>query len=175
MKINITILKINSEQDQKSIKSNYFFVDIFHTIMKDKINTDTIVFINVNQISNDTEETLEFIKRYLEEYKKYDIVICTTGAPSKIDYPESEYYLLNDNLCDSGRKPIPIDEELEKQREYWESLGFVNVNNYCLFDYKLPFIYPNEIGNKIIEGFNNKIIEEFGNKIIGGGGENNAK
>lgn len=39
-----------------------------------------------------------------------------------------------------------------------EDAGFVDVNNYVGYEYKTAFIYPNEIGQKVIDTMNERIL-----------------
>ena len=45
----------------------------------------------------------------------------------------------------------------EIENKILEKAGFVNVNNYVNYKYKTAFIYPNELGQKIIDAMNKKV------------------
>ena len=49
-----------------------------------------------------------------------------------------------------------IYDVLERENKILENAGFVNVNNYVGYEYKTAFIYPNELGQKVIDAMNKK-------------------
>ena len=84
-------------------------------------------------------------------------VILTTAYISTEEFPESEWYLPDEENDDtSTKKPIPADVVLKRQMRILEAVGFVNVNGFVRYNYKEAYIWPNEAGKRVIGLFNEK-------------------
>ena len=77
-------------------------------------------------------------------------LILATAFISTEEFPESEYYLYKSEN-NGSKKPIPVNEVLARESEIYEAAGFVNINNFVGYEYKIAFIYPNKSGKKIIK------------------------
>lgn len=98
----------------------------------------------------------DMINYYIESKK--DKVIITDAYVSTIAFPENKYYC---SACYNvseeekiGKFDVPFDEALEISCNFLESLGFININYYVQYQNKVAYIYPNELGKKIIEYIN---------------------
>ena len=88
--------------------------------------------------------------RYLEGLSE-DTVVLTTAYISTDLYPESEWRLPGD--CDEAdnRKVIPVGSVLEKEAALLEAVKFVNVNDFVRYEYKEAYVWPNNIGKRVVE------------------------
>lgn len=98
---------------------------------------------------------------YLAEHKSEDTVFCTVAYVSIKEFPEEEYYIRDE---EAGKKPLPYDKVLERDSKVLTECGFININDFIGYEYKVAFIYPNEIGNKVIERILTLVSEFEANK-----------
>ena len=97
-----------------------------------------------------------YIKRIIpmmENISEYPIVFITKAYVSTDRFPEDLFYISNKYIDDkdASKKKIklPIDDILKKEREAFEKLGFVSINECVQYEFDEAFIYPNRIGRKI--------------------------
>lgn len=105
----------------------------------------------------------ENLKKELDDYfscrKLNNTVFCIAAYLSKKEFSPEEYYLYEE---EEGKKPLPADEILERDSKVLIESGFVNVNDFVRYEYKVAFIYPNLIGLQVIEKIN-ELVSEFEN------------
>ena len=119
--------------------------------------------INILNHEGTHEEVTELIKDAIEKYDDGNTVIFTTAYLSTIEFPREEYYLDMPSLANEkkkGKKPIPMEEVLDRESKFISSLGFVDVNFYTNYEYKIAFIYNNAIGNEILGAMESFASEE---------------
>lgn len=81
-------------------------------------------------------------------------VVLTSAFVSIEEFPESDLCLKPDS---TGRKLIHVDDVIERECEILEAVGFTNVNDFVRYEYKEAYIWPNEVGKKIIGLFKKKL------------------
>lgn len=132
-----------------NINSDGFFLEDIEHVLHIKLNS-----ANVANIESDRKvynKALKEIKDYCKEIGEKKIIIATADV-KKEDYPEDKY-VLNEHELKMFHKV------LKEQSKIYEEAGFVNVNDYVDYKYKVAFIYPNEYGKKVINEFN-KILKK---------------
>lgn len=100
-------------------------------------------------------------KDYMKNIPEDELYITTAYIATE-EFPDTEYYLFeteNNSDVNKNKKPIPVNEVLERENKILEDAGFVNVNNYVGYEYKTAFIFPNEIGQKVIDKMNERVLE----------------
>lgn len=108
---------------------------------------------------NNKEKQLEECKNFIEKQLKNnpESIILTSAYISLEEFPKEEYcfdYEKNKDM-NKYKKVLPVDDILKRESDILERLGFVSINNYVGYEYKVAFIYPNEIGKEIIDYINN--------------------
>lgn len=98
----------------------------------------------------------DIFKDYMKNMPEDELYI-TTAYISDEEFPYDEYYIF-ENDKDVNKKPLPVNEVLERENKIMEDAGFVNVNNYVGYEYKTAFIFPNEIGQKVIDVINERVL-----------------
>lgn len=113
------------------------------------ITNAKILMLQQEQIGSEFDRICQW-NRYLEGLSK-DTVVLTTAYISTDLYPESEWRLPGD--CDEAdnRKVIPVGSVLEKEAELLEAVKFVNVNDFVRYEYKEAYVWPNNIGKRVVE------------------------
>lgn len=113
------------------------------------ITNAKILMLQQEQIGSEFDRICQW-NRYLEGLSE-DTVVLTTAYISTDLYPESEWRLPGD--CDEAdnRKVIPVGSVLEKEAELLEAVKFVNVNDFVRYEYKEAYVWPNNIGKRVIE------------------------
>lgn len=113
------------------------------------ITNAKILMLQQEQIGSELDRICQW-NRYLEGLSE-DTVVLTTAYISTDLYPESEWRLPGD--CDEAdnRKVIPVGSVLEKEAELLEAVKFVNVNDFVRYEYKEAYVWPNNIGKRVIE------------------------
>lgn len=154
------LIKANS---QLSLCNLPFVLKDVTGAMKDLEMTDLItVNITHHDGVNDPDWNIKnFISDFLQRNKKSDIdkyVIITSAYISTTEFPESEYYL-EDNEAEIGKKQIPFDDVLDRDSNYLESIGFLNINDFVRYKYSRAFIFGNAPGKKIKKYFDQKMKE----------------
>lgn len=113
------------------------------------ITNAKILMLQQEQIGSELDRICQW-NRYLEGLNE-DTVVLTTAYISTDLYPESEWRLPGD--CDEAdnRKVIPVGSVLEKEAELLEAVKFVNVNDFVRYEYKEAYVWPNNIGKRVVE------------------------
>ena len=113
------------------------------------ITNAKILMLQQEQIGSEFDRICQW-NRYLEGLSE-DTVVLTTAYISTDLYPESEWRLPGD--CDEAdnRKVIPVGSVLEKEAALLEALKFVNVNDFVRYEYKEAYVWPNNIGKRVVE------------------------
>lgn len=113
------------------------------------ITNAKILMLQQEQIGSEFDRICQW-NRYLECLSK-DTVVLTTAYISTDLYPESEWRLPGD--CDEAdnRKVISAGSVLEKEAALLEAVKFVNVNDFVRYEYKEAYVWPNNIGKRVIE------------------------
>ena len=139
--------------EHQSITSSFMVQDVLDILKK--WNSNAIV-INIDAYYGSDELKRKMFTDLVSAYKdKDDVIIITCAAPFVKDYPDSEFYdeymnkYMNENI--NGKKPIPFDEVVANQSKIIESAGFVDFNFYVQYERTKAYIYPNTMGNKIID------------------------
>ena len=141
-----------------NINSDGFFLEDIAHALHIKLNSTNIA--NIESDKKVYNKALKEIKDYCKEIGEKKIIIATADI-KKEDYPEDKYVLNEHELkMFPDKKLIPVDKVLKKQSKIYEEAGFVNVNDYVDYEYKVAFIYPNEYGKKVINEFN-KILKLY--------------
>lgn len=113
------------------------------------ITNAKILMLQQEQIGSEFDRICQW-NRYLEGLSE-DTVVLTTAYISTDLYPESEWRLPGD--CDEAdnRKVIPVGSILEKEAALLEAVKFVNVNDFVRYEYKEAYVWPNNIGKRVVE------------------------
>ena len=119
----------------------------------------------VNIINHDGthEEVEELIKEVIEKYDDENTIIFTTAYISTVEFPEEKYYIDIPGITQDmkkGKKRVPMYEILARESKFISSLGFIDVNFYTNYEYKIAFIYGNTLGNEIFKAMDNFSSEE---------------
>lgn len=93
---------------------------------------------------------------YFADHKSDNTVFCIAAYLSKKEFSEEEYYLYKE---EEGKKPLPVDEILERDSKVLIESGFINVNDFIGYEYRVAFIYPNLPGLQVIEKINELMSE----------------
>lgn len=113
------------------------------------ITNAKILMLQQEQIGSELDRICQW-NRYLEGLSENTVVLTTTYISTDL-YPESEWRLPGD--CDEAdnRKVIPVGSVLEKEAELLEAVKFVNVNDFVRYEYKEAYVWPNNIGKRVVE------------------------
>lgn len=113
------------------------------------ITNAKILMLQQEQIGSGLDRICQW-NRYLEGLSEDTVVLTTTYISTDL-YPESEWRLPGD--CDEAdnRKVIPVGSVLEKEAELLEAVKFVNVNDFVRYEYKEAYVWPNNIGKRVVE------------------------
>ena len=119
----------------------------------------------VNIINHDGthEEVEELIKEVIEKYDDENTIIFTTAYISTVEFSEEKYYIDMPGITQDmkkGKKRIQMNEVLDRESRFLSSLGFIDVNFYTNYEYKVAFIYGNTLGNEISGAMNKFSSEE---------------
>ena len=112
------------------------------------ITNAKILMLQQEQIGSELDRICQW-NRYLEGLSEDTVVLTTTYISTDL-YPESEWRLPGD--CDEAdnRKVIPVGSVLEKEAELLEAVKFVNVNDFVRYEYKEAYVWPNNIGKRVV-------------------------
>ena len=119
--------------------------------------------VNIINHEGTHEEVEELIKDVIEKYDDGDTIIFTTAYISTVEFPREKYYLDIPGFPENkkeGKKCIPMYEVLDRESEFISSLGFIDVNFYTNYEYKIAYIYDNILGNEIFRAMDNFSSEE---------------
>ena len=113
------------------------------------ITNAKILMLQQEQIGSEFDRICQW-NRYFEGLSE-DTVVLTTAYISTDLYPESEWRLPGD--CDEAdnRKVIPVGSVLENEAALLEAVKFVNVNDFVRYEYKEAYVWPNNIGKRVVE------------------------
>ncbi len=139
-----------------NINSDGFFLEDIAHALHIKLNSTNIA--NIESDEKDYDKALKEINDYCKKIGEKKIIIATADIKIE-DYPQDKYVLkygLNKYELEMfpDKKLIPVDKVLKEQSKIYEEAGFVNVNDYVGYEYKVAFIYPNEYGKEVINEFN---------------------
>ena len=119
--------------------------------------------VNIINHEGTHEEVEELIKDVIEKYDDGNTIIFTTAYISTVEFPREKYYLDTLGLSKDkkkGKKCIPMYEVLNRESGFISSLGFINVNFYTNYMYKIAYIYNNILGNEIFRAMDNFASED---------------
>lgn len=122
------------------------------------INKEKIHMIRIDDDYYLDKNKADIFKDYMKN-KPEDELYITIAYISDKEFPYDEYYLFEAEKDISKNKSlIPVNEVLERENKILEDAGFVDVNNYVGYEYKTAFIFPNEIGQKVIDTINERVL-----------------
>ena len=119
--------------------------------------------VNIINHEGTHEEVEELIKDVIEKYDDGNTIIFTTAYISTVEFPEEKYYIDIPGIPQEkkkGKKRIPMNEVLDRESKFISSLGFIDVNFYTNYEYKIAYIYDNILGNEIFRAMDNFSSEE---------------
>lgn len=127
----------------------FFRDDVKEILQSLGITNAKILMLQQEQIGSELDRICQW-NRYLEGLSEDTVVLTTTYISTDL-YPESEWRLPGD--CDEAdnRKVIPVGSVLEKEAELLEAVKFVNVNDFVRYEYKEAYVWPNNIGKRVVE------------------------
>ena len=131
------------------ILESLFRDDVKEILQSLGITNAKILMLQQEQIGSELDRICQW-NRYLEGLGEDTVVLTTTYISTDL-YPESEWRLPGD--CDEAdnRKVIPVGSVLEKEAELLEAVKFVNVNDFVRYEYKEAYVWPNNIGKRVVE------------------------
>lgn len=155
--------KVIKEIGHDPIRKNKFtFIenDVLGAMEELDIHDHYLAFIR--SYEGTQEEKVKLIKEQVKLLDKMGCVIITDAYISNTEFPASKYVLPNFDRTDSldDREVIPVDEVLERESKLLESLGFISINDYVDYEWKVAYIYGNELGKKIANHLK-EIVKEF--------------
>lgn len=142
-----------------------FMVEDLKSILKEISPNTLIVEIDYEYTEDLASIIRDTIKRYTIKYSK-NILICVAAYVSTKEFPEDQYYLeqysefLKDNNI-TNKKPVPINKVLKRDSKVFIDCGFININDWINYEYKVAFLYPNEIGLKVYKEIQKLILEKY--------------
>ena len=119
--------------------------------------------VNIINHEGTHEEVEELIKDVIEKYDDGNTIIFTTAYISTVEFPEEKYYIDIPGITQDmkkGKKRVPMYEILARESKFISSLGFIDVNFYTNYEYKIAFIYGSTLGNEIFKAMGNFSSEE---------------
>lgn len=131
---------------------NFLCSDIMNIMLAENLS-DNPRIMHINEYNGTQEEKQQNLKELIDKFKDDNIVIATSAYVSNIEFPEDEYYY---DEPETGKKELPMDEVLERESKMLEALGYSCVNEYVGYEWQIAYIYPNEIGQKVIDIMLNK-------------------
>lgn len=139
---------------------DYGFEDSFFTqdikALMD-INMKRIHMIRIDDNDYLDKNKADVFKDYMKNMPEDELYI-TTAYISCEEFSPNKYCIFK-NEKDVNKKLIPVNEVLERENKILEDAGFVDVNNYVGYEYKTAFIFPNKIGQKVIDKMNERVLE----------------
>lgn len=99
-----------------------------------------LFYIYTNEGSE--EQKTEAIKSVLYGINPDNCVIITDAYVSTVEFPEEKYGSIEN---------VPVNKILERESNLLKTLGFIDINFYVQYEFKVAFIYGNENGKKIVE------------------------
>lgn len=138
------------------VKDYGFTGSFFTEDIKGIIDIDNDKIHDIDVIDYLDKNKAEVLKEYLKNIPNDELYIIEAYI-SEDEFPKDKYHLYE--FEQSELPLIPVDKVLERENKIMEDAGFVNVNNYVDYEYKTAFIYPNEIGKKVIDIMNERVLE----------------
>lgn len=132
----MTTIKISLKQDNGSFLEH----DILGIMSE--IGLYDVPVINIYTYEGTKQEKISNIKRLLECIDLNKCVVITTAYVSTTEFPPEKYESI---------KNIPVDEVLNDGIDTLQRLGFININDYVDYEYKVAFIFGNKYGLEIRE------------------------
>lgn len=162
MLANVTMYKPIVEGKEIKDDSRYPFMvqDIFGVMAEIGLPNAILVNIDPYNFGNSVDEIKTAVNDIAESDIGDGLVIMSSAYASTKDYPEDKFYDPHDmgnheEDIKAGKKPVPFDEAIAKQRKILEDAGFTNVNKFCGLEFSEVFVSPiNVNGMKVIEKIN---------------------
>ena len=154
----------------KKIADNYCVTDYGETIdsfmlndIKSFSNKVDFNYIHDIYIKYDDVNKTDNLKAYIKTQKQSNPnfendIYVTTAYISEEEFPVDKYYLY-DFQKKNGLEKIPAESVLDREYKILEGAGFVCINDYVGYENKTAFIFPNEIGQKVIDAMNERVLE----------------
>lgn len=111
-----------------------------------------LIYLSVPDLP-DMELKEKTLKHVLDTFKENDCVIITDAYVSLNEFPNEIYTL--DKQEEPDKELLPIDDVLKRESNLLEKLGFININDYIQYEYKVAFIYGNTNGKFLVEKIKN--------------------
>lgn len=118
--------------------------------------------INIIELSYEYNKDLnKELDSYFAINKSDNVVFCIAAYISSKEFPKETYYLYeNEEENKENKKELPVSIVLKRDSDVLTEYGFVNINEFIGYEYKVAFIYPNTIGLKVIKEIN-KLMDKF--------------
>lgn len=142
--------------DYKTLANTFMLEDIKWVAKKYDIEISHIY--NIQSNSETAEEKIKDLKGFVENRTDEELVL-TTAFISMDEFPEDKFYLFAVDAT-PDKKQIPVKEVLEREIKVYEAVGFVNINQFIDYEYKIAFVYPNKIGKRIIDAIEKEVATE---------------
>lgn len=122
-------------------------------LLHDIEHPDNTKVLYIAEHVGDIEDQKKEIKEIVDVFKNAkNWVVISSSYVSVVDFPKEKYYDPQENPnYDGDKKPVPYDEVIAKQDKMFEELGFVDYNFYVNYENSHAWIYPNELGLKVVE------------------------
>lgn len=146
-----TIVKTKACVDQCKCcsHSNSFMVNDIIGFLKDIDPTASVA--RLHYLGKAKKEEFE---EYINAHKSDNNVICVAAYASKVEFSPEKYYLYEK---EDGKEQLPLKEILERESKVLEECGFNDINEYVRYETQVPYIYPNEIGLKVINAMRESV------------------
>ena len=162
MKENLTVKIFNCLDDTTYDFGDMMFL-IFDTfgLLEETNHKDTpVVFIQ--NYNGTQEEKAKTISDFVSLYEGKNVAIVSWAYVSTEEFSEEKYYdpyeaHHEDDI--SKKIPIPYEEVIERESKLLESVGFININNFCNYEFAKVYIYSNQIGKEIVKLIDEKLTE----------------
>lgn len=158
MMLKITHFNPENFESQKALIGHFRLTDFLEEdicgILLAKKRHAKLVNI-INHEGTKDEQIDSIVKDVIEKYDDENTIIFTSAYISKVEFPEKDYYI--DNLRETTdldrekKSPIDVEGILNSGSELLESIGFIDVNRYVKYEYKVAFIYGNSLGKEVSE------------------------
>lgn len=149
---NLSLLTFGMKEDPDYSDGCFISNDTL-SLLNDIEHPDNTKVLYIVEHVGDIEEQKKEIKEIIDVFKNAkNWVVVSSSYVSVVDFPEEEYFDPQENPDYEGdKKPVPYDEVLSKQDKMFEELGFVDYNFYVAYENSHVWIYPNELGLKVLE------------------------
>jgi hypothetical protein len=157
----IKVLRRVNTHNGAAIKQEAFIVSDIISLAQNIEEVKEIKFVNGYYMAQ--EDKASFIHDYAASQDD-NAIIAITAHLSTLEFPREEYYD-PDNARDieskGNRKPLPWDSILERESCMLADAGFININHYVDYEYKIAFIYNNAAGRKVAEKITEIMSQEL--------------